>query len=207
MPIYIMLNKPSGCVTACRDETHTTVMDFLDGLSPEIVGKLHPVGRLDLDTEGLLLLTDDGWLDHCILQPENHVEKEYFFRAFGDIDESKAKILENGVQLYHKEHFACPAKYEPAGKCSVRDVFSLLPPKKRAKWMKNPAGIVSSGYLTITEGKKHQVKLMIKSIGCHVFTLKRLRLGRLTLDESLKPGDWRYLAPGELELLGYTLCE
>ena len=97
-----------------------------------------------------------------------------------------------------------PAKYEPAGKCTVRDVFSLLPAKRRAKWMKNPEGPVSCGYLTVTEGKKHQIKLMIKSVGCHVFTLKRVSLGGLSLDEGLAPGEWRYLTDNDLSLLGYT---
>lgn len=110
MPIYIMLNKPSGCVTACRDDTHSTVMDCLDGLPKEVVGTLHPVGRLDIDTEGLLLLTDDGKLDYSILQPGHHVEKRYFFRAFGDITDEDARRLENGIELYHKNYNAMPAK-------------------------------------------------------------------------------------------------
>lgn len=204
MPIYIMLNKPSGCVTACRDDTHSTVMDCLNGLPKEVIETLHPVGRLDIDTEGLLLLTDDGKLDYSILQPGHHVEKRYFFRAFGDITDEDARRLENGIELYHKNYNAMPAKYEPAGKCTVRDVFSLLPAKRRAKWMKNPEGPVSCGYLTVTEGKKHQIKLMIKSVGCHVFTLKRVSLGGLSLDEGLAPGEWRYLTDDDLSLLGYT---
>lgn len=97
--VYYMFNKPMGCVTARHDELHKTVMDYFP---EEQRLRLHPVGRLDLDTEGLLIVTDDGKLDGLLMQPGRHVEKQYFFRALGNIDEDKARLIESGIALYHK---------------------------------------------------------------------------------------------------------
>lgn len=193
-----MFNKPKGCVTARRDELKPTVMDYFPEEWRDI---LHPVGRLDLDTEGLLIITDDGKLDNRLMQPRHHVAKKYFFHALGHIDREKADALENNIVLYHQDHVSAPAKFELDGYSRVRDVFDLIPPPHRSKWMKNPDGDVTSGYLTITEGKKHQVKLMIKAVGCRVFALKRVKIGGLELDPSLEPGKWREMTPDELELL------
>ena len=198
MPVYYMFNKPGGYVTARRDELRPTVMDFFP---EEQRNLLHPVGRLDIDTEGLLIITDDGKLDNRLKQPGRHVEKCKFFRALGHNGEAEIRRLESGIELYHKDHIACPAKYEPAGYCRVRDAAEFIPPRRRSKWLKNPEGDVSMGYLTITEGKKHQVKLMIKSVGCRVFYLKRVRIGGLNLDESLMPGEYRELTAEELSRL------
>lgn len=193
-----MFNKPKNCVTARRDELKPTVMDYFP---EEWRNILHPVGRLDLDTEGLLIITDDGRLDNRLMQPRHHVEKRYFFRALGCIDEEKSHAIESGIALYHKDHIAAPAKFELVGYSKVWDEREQIPPQHRSKWLKNPEGMVTTGYLTITEGKKHQVKLMVKSVGCRVFTLKRVSIGRLELDETLEPGKWRELTPDELELL------
>lgn len=193
-----MFNKPKGCVTARRDELKATVMDYFPEEWRDV---LHPVGRLDLDTEGLLILTDDGKLDNRLMQPRHHVSKKYHFRALGHIDNEKAHALENNIVLYHQEHISAPAKFELEGYCQVHDVFDLIPPQHRSKWMKNPNGDVTSGFLTITEGKKHQVKLMIKAVGCRVFTLKRVMIGKLELDPMLEPGKWRELNSDELKLL------
>lgn len=190
--------KPKGCVTARRDALKKTVMDYFP---EEFRDRFHPVGRLDLDTEGLLLITDDGKLDQQLLLPDRHVSKRYFFCCLGNIDEQKAEKLENGIELYHKNVEARPAIYEPCGHDKIKNCLSLIPEHFRAKWMRNPDGDVTSGYLTITEGKKHQVKLMIKSLGCRVFYLKRVSIGDLTLDESLKPGEYRELTEEELALL------
>ena len=198
MSVYYMFNKPKNCVTARRDELKPTVMDYFP---EEWRDKLHPVGRLDLDTEGLLIITDDGRLDNRLMQPRRHVEKKYFFRALGHIDDEKARALESGIELYHKDYVASPAKFELVGYSRVRDNLELIPVMHRSKWMKNPDGDVTAGFLTITEGKKHQVKLMVKSVGCRVFTLERVKVGGLELDKSLKPGEWRELTESELTLL------
>ena len=193
-----MFNKPKDCVTARRDELKPTVMDYFP---EEWRDKLHPVGRLDIDTEGLLIITDDGKLDNRLMQPKHHVEKRYFFRALGHIDEEKMRALESGIELYHKDHIAAPAKFELVGYSTVWDERENIPQRHRSKWLKNPDGAVTTGFLTITEGKKHQVKLMVKSVGCRVFNLKRVRIGGLELDESLEPGKWRDLTENELALL------
>lgn len=198
MPVYYMFNKPKNCVTARRDELKPTVMDYFP---EEWRDRLHPVGRLDIDTEGLLIITDDGKLDNRLMQPRHHVEKRYFFRALGHIDDDKKHAIESGIALYHKDHIAAPARLEIVGYSKVWDEREQIPPQHRSKWLKNPEGPVTTGFLSITEGKKHQVKLMIKSVGCRVFTLKRVRIGGLELDETLEPGKWRELTEDELRLL------
>ena len=196
MPVY-MFNKPRGYITACRDSQRATIMDCL----PESLRDLHPVGRLDIDTEGLLILTDDGRLDNLLMQPGRKVEKCYFFYAMGRLDDEGISALEAGIELYHTGNTACQAKVELVGYSRVRDHIAYYPQSKLSKWMKNPDGCVSAGYLTITEGKKHQVKLMIKSTGCHVFYLKRVRIGGLKLDPELPLGGVRELTDSELEAL------
>ncbi len=198
MSVYYMFNKPKGCVTARRDVNKTCVMDYFP---EEMRDLLHPIGRLDLDTEGLLIVTDDGMLDNRIMQPGHHIEKEYYFKALGDITQEKAEALCSGIKLYHNEHISCNATYREAGKSTVIENFNDIPPVFRPKWLKNPQGTVTSGYLTITEGKKHQIKLMIKAVGCRVFYLKRIRLGNLLLDENLKAGEYRELSGDEPDLL------
>lgn len=195
---YYMLNKPAGYVTARRDESHQVVMDLFPEEWRDV---LHPVGRLDIDTVGLLLVTDDGRLDNRIMQPTCHVEKCYRFKAFGDLDEADLVRLGEGIPLYGNGHIACPAKTEIEARCRVADVETLLPPAKRERWMKNPTGSVVMGKLTVTEGKRHQVKLMLHSAGCHVFYLERLSLGELSLDPTLPRGKWRELTREEVELV------
>ena len=198
MSVYYMLNKPAGVLTARRDANRPTVMSLLP---EELREALHPVGRLDMDAEGLLLLTDDGRLDALLLRPERHVEKRYFFRAFGYLTERDMQALESGVVLEGTGVRSLPARawllgYSTIGKCEP-----LLPPKKHNHLMKNPQRPVTEGCLAICEGRKHQVKLMIKAVGGHVFTLKRLSIGALELDERLAPGEYRELTPQELALL------
>lgn len=201
MPQYYMLNKPSGCLTAKRDATRDTVMRFFP---PEIAEKLHPVGRLDKDTEGLLLLTDDGYLDRFVLRPEHHLEKEYLFYAFGKLDRGCFEQMERGVTLRGSNAVSKPAhaqllKFTTVGACE-----SLLPETRKSHFMKNPDRPVTVGLLRITEGRKHQVKLMVSAVGGHVFALKRLAVGNLRLDGSLAPGAYRPLTERELrENLGY----
>ena len=191
-----MLNKPSGYLTACGDRTRQTILELL----PSELKHLHPIGRLDLDTEGLLLLTDNGQLDPQLLRPEAHVEKLYFFRAFGHLNEAAFAEMEEGVILEGTGVRTIPARawlerYSTIGACEA-----LLPPKKHNHLMKNPQRPVTEGWIAICEGRKHQVKLMVKAVGGHVFTLKRVSIGGLTLDPSLPLGSYRLLSEQEIAL-------
>ena len=162
---------------------------------------LHPVGRLDRDTEGLLLFTDDGMLDVRLLRPEQHVEKEYEYRAFGLLDETAMRQLEEGVLLLEGQPPSLPARAQLLAHTSIGESAPYLPERFREKYLKNPARPVTAGKLWITEGRKHQVKLMIKAVGGHVFYLKRLAIGPVRLDEALRPGEYRPLTAEELAAL------
>ena len=196
MQVY-MLNKPAGYLTAVRDRTRPTIMELL----PPELGHLHPIGRLDLDTEGLLLLTDEGRLDPLLLRPEAHVEKLYFFRAFGRLEQADFDRMAAGVELEGTGVRTLPARAWLEGYSSIGACEALLPPKKHNHLMKNPGRPVTAGWIALREGRKHQVKLMVKAVGGHVFTLKRYRFGPFTLDETLAPGAYRSLNVDELALL------
>ena len=187
MAQYYMLHKPRGLLTAKRDARRETVMSCF----PEALREtLHPVGRLDKDTEGLLLFTDDGMLDVRLLRPEQHVEKEYEYRAFGHLHDDAA-----GQPL------SLPARAQLLAHTNIGESAPYLPERFREKYLKNPSRPVTLGRLWITEGRKHQVKLMIKAVGGHVFYLKRLAIGPVRLDEMLRPGEYRPLTAEELAAL------
>lgn len=189
-----MLNKPAGVLTARKDANRPTVMELL----PAELQRLHPVGRLDMDAEGLLLLTDDGSLDARLLRPERHVEKVYFFRAFGRLTGEDFQRLEQGVVLEGTGVVSRPARAWLHGYSTIGACRALLPKKKYSHLMKNPQRPVTEGFLALCEGRKHQVKLMVKAVGGHVFTLRRLSIGSLELDERLAPGEYRALTEQEL---------
>lgn len=171
---YYMLNKPSGYVSATDDNTAPTVLSLLKGAP----GKdLFPVGRLDKDTEGLLLITNDGALAHRLLSPRHHVDKTYFVRADGAVTEDDCSRLEAGVDI-GEDRLTLPAK------------AALL-----------SSGPVSEVELTIHEGKFHQVKRMFQTVGKPVLYLRRLSMGSLTLDETLPPGQYRPLREEEIAAL------
>lgn len=171
---YYMLNKPSGYVSATDDNTAPTVLSLLKGAP----GKdLFPVGRLDKDTEGLLLITNDGALAHRLLSPRHHVDKTYFVRADGAVTEDDCSRLEAGVDI-GEDRLTLPAR------------AALL-----------SSGPVSEVELTIHEGKFHQVKRMFQAVGKPVLYLRRLSMGSLTLDETLPPGQYRPLREEELAAL------
>ena len=155
MRVY-MLNKPRGFLTAVRDRSRPTVMELL----PPELGSLHPIGRLDLDTEGLLLLTDEGRLDPLLLRPEAHVEKLYFFRAFGRLEQAAFDRMAAGVELEGTGVVSLPARAWLEGYSSIGACEALLPPKKHNHLMKNPGRPVTEGWIALREGRKHQVKLM-----------------------------------------------
>ncbi len=173
--IYIMMNKPQGYVSATFDKRLSTVIDLL----PEKY--LHfepfPAGRLDIDTEGLLLLTNDGHLAHNILSPKKHIPKTYFARVLGTVTESDCDAFLKGVDI-GEEKLTKPA---------VLEILS--------------SGEISQINLTITEGKFHQVKRMFEAVGKTVIYLKRIKMNGLCLDENLALGDCRELTDMEIQLL------
>lgn len=175
---YYMLNKPSGCVSATNDNLHITVLDLLKASVP--VKNLFPVGRLDIDTEGLLLITDDGELSHNLLSPSKHVAKTYFARIDGLATEEHIKAFKEGL-----------------------DIGDDKPTKPGTLVIKNTdlGTQTSEILLTITEGRYHQVKRSFEALGMKVTYLKRLSMGSLTLDEALAPGEFRELTGTELQAL------
>lgn len=193
-----MLNKPAGVITAVSDIKDKTVMDCFP---PELRPGLFPVGRLDKDTEGLLIITDDGDFTFRMLRPEFGITKRYFFRAFGEISEEKIKKLENGGFLYGNGEAARPAFITDIVLSTVEKDEAFLSEKDRAHAMKNPKGKTFSAFITVTEGKRHEVKLLLKSIGCRIFYLKRFSMGKFVLDPMLKPGEFREFTPEEI---GFT---
>lgn len=190
-----MLNKPNGVITATRDKTSGTVMDCF----PENIRKgLFPIGRLDLDTEGLLIITDDGDFAFRMLRPEFGIEKQYFFRAFGEISEEKIEKLKNGGALYGNGEKARPAFLSDIVLSTVKDDADFIPEEGRAHALKNPFGKTFSALVTVTEGKRHEVKLLLKSIGCKIFYLRRVSMGKFVLDPVLKPGEFREFTAEEV---------
>lgn len=173
--IYLMMNKPPGVISATEDKHDKTVIDILDPLSQHF--KPFPVGRLDKDTEGLLILTNDGHLTHQLLSPKKHVPKLYFAVIEGIVTEDDVMKFKEGVTL-EDGYFTKPGE------------LTIL-----------SSGEISEIELSIMEGKFHQVKRMFASVGKKVTYLKRLRMGALQLDETLELGDYRHLTEEELEAL------
>lgn len=196
---YIMFHKPAGCITAKSDEKHKTVMDYFT--MDERKG-LFPVGRLDKDTEGLLLLTNDGEFDNRLMHPNHHVSKKYFFWVLGTITDEKIALLEKGISIGEEEEITSPAKIEILQSGRYEELEELIPSYTYdSSNMKNNKYIqmVTSGYITITEGKKHQVKRMLKAVGCYVIYLKRVQIGSLIMEEELQPGEYRELTDREID--------
>lgn len=193
-----MFNKPGGCVTARSDSINKTVMDYFP---PEMRNILHPSGRLDKDTEGFLLITDDGMLTHTLMQPKSHVSKTYFFYAIGELTEEKIKAVSEGVYMKGRDIPSLPAEISCTGTGVITDIADLLADDKRERLLKFSGQKIFSGYMTITEGKNHQVKRMLRSIGCCCVYLKRTAVGGVQLDESLAPGEYRPLTSEELSML------
>ena len=189
MQLY-MFNKPMGCVTAKSDDTHKTVMDYF----PEEIRKTcFPVGRLDKDTTGLLLVTDSGELVNQLMSPEKHVSKTYEFWAYGELDEEQLGKLKSGIDIGkgRKElTFPCDIKVICQGR------YKQFKERMKSEGCKeiNHKGeeqMVVCGEITITQGKKHQVKRMLRAAGCYVVRLNRVAVGDVWLDKELKPGEYK----------------
>lgn len=194
--LYYMFNKPMGCVTARSDAVHKTVMDYFP---PQLAEQLHPVGRLDKDTCGLLILTDDGMLDVSIMQPKKHISKTYFFYAIGSVNDEKAALLENGVPLVG--FTTDRAKFRLIKRFRIAELEAFMPEKRRMRYMKNPDGPAFAAELTISEGKKHEVKRMLEAVCCRIFYLRRECIGKLRLDPCLEQGQFRPLTDEEVAML------
>jgi 16S rRNA pseudouridine516 synthase len=173
--IYLMMNKPPGVLSATEDQTGETVIDLLE--MDDQVYEPFPVGRLDKDTEGLLLITNDGKLAHRLLSPKKHVPKTYFAVIDGEVTEEDVSAFQNGVIL--------------------DDGYETKPGKLTIL----KSGIRSDIELTITEGKFHQVKRMFEAVGKRVVYLQRISMGPLVLDETLELGEYRELTGEEVDLL------
>ena len=175
--VYYMMNKPQGVISATEDSIHRTVLDLLDDIAR--TKEVFPVGRLDIDTHGLLLLTNDGKLAHALLSPKRHVDKTYLAQVEGIMTQEDVETFAKGIPL---KDFTCqPAKLE----------FVSVDPKKNQSLVR----------VTIAEGKFHQVKRMVAYCGKEVVNLQRLTMGTLVLDENLERGEWRRLTREELENL------
>lgn len=173
--VYIMLNKPDGYISATFDKYDQIVLDLID--QSYLVFEPFPVGRLDKDTEGLLVLTNDGQLAHRVLSPKKHVPKTYYAKIQGKVTEEDILAFEKGVIL--------------------DDGYETMP--SQLKILKSDD--MSEIELTIHEGKFHQVKRMFESVGKKVVYLKRLSMGKLKLDESLGLGEYRELTEEEVKLI------
>ena len=171
---YYMLNKPGGVVSATEDRRDTTVIDLIKDKKRK---DLFPVGRLDKDTEGLLLITNDGDLAHRLLAPKKHVDKVYYAKIDGMVTEEDVKRFAEGIDIgAEEEEMTRPAKLDIMKSAEESEIR-----------------------LTIHEGKFHQVKRMFLAVGKEVTYLKRERMGPLCLDENLKPGEYRLLTEEEIE--------
>lgn len=186
---YYMFHKPYGCVSARRDDTYPTVIDYFKELNNE---NLSPVGRLDRETEGLLLITDDGKWNQLMTHPSNQKEKQYEFIAMGVLNEDKIKKLESGVMLAGADKLTAPAKVAVTGTSILAETLPKLHPEIQKNTRHNrPEHPIVTGKITITEGRKHQVRRMLKAVGCCIIYLKRISMGNIVLDEGLQPGEWK----------------
>lgn len=168
-PRYFMLNKPQGYVCSTEDPDHPTILYFID---EPVAHKLHAAGRLDIDTTGLVLLTDDGQWSHRITSPKHHCEKTYLVTLELPLAEDTAQQFEQGVQLHGEKSLTKPAQLEKQDDHLVR--------------------------LTIGEGRYHQVKRMFAAVGNRVVGLHRERIGAIALDDTLEPGEYRTLTKEEV---------
>ena len=171
--VYVMLNKPEGYVSATEDTSLPVVTELL----PEELRRreLFPVGRLDRDTTGLMILTNDGKLAHSVLSPRHHVSKVYYFTA--------AEPMADGVEEYFRNGVTLRDGYE----CKSAEI--VLAPDR------------CSGHITLTEGKYHQIKRMVAASGNRVTSLERVSFADIALDTSLSRGEWRMLTDGEIAKL------
>ena len=174
--VYIMMNKQQNVISATEDAIDKTVVDLLE--EKDRIYKVFPVGRLDKDNEGLMLLTNDGELAHKLISPKKDVEKKYYVEVSGELKEEHFELVKDGLVI--DEGYKCKsARLEILESSKVKSIANIY----------------------ITEGKFHQVKRMMKALGTTVTYLKRLSIGTLELDKNLKLGEYRYLTDKEIKNL------
>lgn len=178
--VYYLFHKPAGCVTAKQDNLHKTVMDYFPSELQKIIA---PVGRLDLDTEGLLLLTNDGDLTHHLLSPAHHIPKTYYAILDKPVPTEAVELFKKGIDI-GDEKLTLPAE------------LTILDPTICVN-TQGDSGEIFTAELTIHEGRFHQVKRMFEAVGCKVVYLKRLSMGKLLLGD-LPIGEYRKLSKEEI---------
>ncbi len=197
--LYYMMNKPQGCITARKDALQRTVMEYFP---EELADVLFPVGRLDKDTEGLLLFTNDGQFDQKLMHPKHHAPKKYYLFATGEPGSEAIDRIESGQLLTGEDKPTKGAAMTITERGKYEDFEKRFTPKKRFRDNEfNRNRPVFAATLEIYEGKKHQVKRMMLAEGCRVIYLKRFEIGGVKLDESLKPGEYRKLTEAEYDRL------
>lgn len=173
--VYLMMNKPAGVISATEDKVESTVVDLIDPSYAHY--ELFPVGRLDKDTTGLLLLTNDGAFNHALMSPRKHVDKVYVAEVDGEMTADDVRRFAEGVEL-EDGYTTKPARLELISKSGRRSTVRL----------------------TLSEGKYHQVKRMVAAVGKHVERLERVQIGALELDPTLETGAYRELSEEEVDL-------
>lgn len=172
--VYLMMNKPKDVICSTEDKLHKTVLNLLEGFNRN---KLMIVGRLDIDTTGLLLITTDGAFVHNLTSPNKDIKKKYYVKCDNEFTDEDVKSFKEGIVInLDKEQYKCKSS-----------TLEILDNKKEA-------------YITISEGKYHQVKKMCGAVNKTVLKLKRVEIGLLKLDESLKEGEYRFLTNEEVEM-------
>lgn len=172
--IYLLMNKPKGYISATEDDYHRTVLDLVD--EEYLHFEPYPVGRLDIDTTGLLILTNDGDLTHKLISPKSGIMKVYLAHIEGRVTEVEVNIFKKGIHLKPEDYTTLPAELEVLSR-----------------------GSQSVVKVSISEGKYHQVKRMFESVGMRVLELKRLSMGEIELDENLSEGEYREFNSEELK--------
>lgn len=197
--LYYMMNKPQGCITARKDNLQKTVMEYFP---QELADVLFPVGRLDKDTEGLLLFTNDGQFDQKLMHPKHHAPKKYYLFATGELGSEAIDRIEGGQLLTGEDKPTKGAVMTITERGRYEDFEKRFTSKKRFRDNEfNRNRPVFAATLEIYEGKKHQVKRMMLAEGCRVIYLKRLEIGGVKLDDSLKLGEYRKLTEAEYDRL------
>lgn len=195
-----MLNKPAGCITAKRDNHHKVIMDYMAHADGD---NLNPVGRLDKDTEGLIFITNDGKWNNRLMSPENHVSKKYYFVAMGELDDCSIEKLQNGILLDGENNVTKPAEVEVIKTSTLLEEEKRYSGKRCLNIYKNKLNQpIVHGTIILSEGKKRQVKRMLKAVHCYIIYLKRISIGNVMLDENLGLGEYRELTNEELKSLG-----
>ncbi len=190
---YYMFNKPYGCVTAHRDARFPTVMDYFKELHND---RLSPAGRLDRETEGLLVITDDGKWNQMMTHPSYRKKKTYEFIVLGELGKEKLRMLQDGILLNGSGVPTLPCQITVTDTSVLSETMpSLHPDIQKAIGDNRPSHPTAAGTITIAEGRKRQIRRMMKAVHCCVVALKRISIDDIVLDKNLAPGEWKEFFP------------